>query len=34
MENEGFFIEVRVNSSSDKLFYYCLEKNIKEKGTG
>ena len=29
MENEGFYLEVRVSSSSEKLFYYCLNKDIK-----
>ena len=30
MVEEGYYIEVRVDSSSDKLFYYCLDNKIKE----
>jgi len=30
MENEGFYLEVKVDSSSDKMFYYCLDNTIKK----
>lgn len=30
MENRGFYIEVEVDSSKSKQFYYCLDTNIKQ----
>ena len=30
MNNEGFYLEVKVASSSEKLFYYCLDNSIKK----
>ena len=30
MLNEGFYLEVKVDSSRDKMFYYCLDNSLKK----
>ena len=30
MVEEGYYLEIKVDSSSDKLFYYCLDSNVKK----